>query len=178
MRKIVYYVACSLDGFIAGENDDVSDFTYNGDGVDKYLADLKGFDTVIMGRKTYEFGYNYGISPGQPAYANMKHYIFSNKLHFDNPHHDVQVKKMDIREIETIQKEEGTAIYLCGGGQFAAWLLEYKKIDTLKLKVNPLLLGKGIRLFAGSTAKYKLRLLDTQDYDNGLQIMTYDIIYP
>ena len=50
-------------------------------------------------------------------------------------------------------------------------------IDTLKLKLNPLILGKGIRLFGNSNSNYKLELLETADYENGLQIMTYNIIY-
>ncbi len=67
MKKIVYYVASSLDGFISGPNDDISMFQTAGLGVEKYLSDLQNFGTVIMGRKTYEFGYLYGLHPGQPA---------------------------------------------------------------------------------------------------------------
>jgi dihydrofolate reductase len=52
MRKIVYYVASSLDGFISGPNDDISGFVGTGNGVKKYLSDLLNFDTVIMGRHT------------------------------------------------------------------------------------------------------------------------------
>jgi dihydrofolate reductase len=59
MRKIIYYVAIFIDGYISGPDGDVSMFTANGDGVNQYLADLNEFDTVIMGRKTYEFGYKY-----------------------------------------------------------------------------------------------------------------------
>lgn len=57
MRKIVYYVASSLDGFTSGLNEDVSGFIPTCHGVDQYLADLAHYDTVIMGRRTYEFGY-------------------------------------------------------------------------------------------------------------------------
>ncbi len=67
MPKIVYYVASSIDGFIAGVNDDISGFVPGGSGVEKYLSDLKSFKTVIMGRRTYEFGYQFGLEPGQPA---------------------------------------------------------------------------------------------------------------
>jgi dihydrofolate reductase len=155
MRKIVYYVASSIDGFISGLNDDISGFIGKGNGVEKYLADLANYDTVIMGRNTYEFGYKYGLQPGQPAYPHMKHYIFTNNL----------------------KMHEGADIYLCGGGQFAGWLLDNKKIDTLKLKLNPLILGQGKKLFGNSNSKYKLELLETSDYENGLQIMTYNICY-
>ncbi len=177
MRKIVYYVASSIDGFISGLNDDISGFVASGDGVDRYLSDLANYDTVIMGRSTYEFGYKYGLQPGQPAYPHMKHYIFSDNLKLENPSPQVQVKKLDINEIESLQKQAGTDIYLCGGGQLASWLLDNQKIDLLKLKLNPLILGEGIKLFGNSVKKYTLQLLDTTKYENGLQIMTYQIKY-
>lgn len=177
MRKIVYYVASSIDGFISGLNEDISGFVSGGNGVDKYLADLANFDTVIMGRSTYEFGYKYGLQPGQPAYPHMKHYIFSNSLKLENSDPRVQVKKLDLNEITKLQKKKGTDIYLCGGGQFAGWLLDHQKIDILKLKLNPLILGEGIKLFGNSTSKYRLDLLDSSTYENGLQIMTFSVIY-
>ena len=177
MRKIVYYVAISIDGFISGLNDDISGFVGTGNGVDKYLADLANFDTVIMGRNTYEFGYKYGLRPGQPAYPNMKHYIFTDNLKLENLSKQLEVKNLDLTEIDKLKMHEGTDIYLCGGGQFAGWLLDNKKIDTLKLKLNPLILGQGIKLFGNSNSNYKLELLETADYENGLQIMTYNIIY-
>lgn len=177
MRKIVYYVASSLDGYICGLNDDIGGFIATGNGVDKYLSDLSNFDTVIMGRRTYEFGYKYGLQPGQPAYSGMKHFIFSNNLVLENPDPKVQIKKMDISEIENLQKQEGTDIYLCGGGQFAGWLLENQKIDILRIKLNPLILGNGIKLFEQCTKKYKLHLSDTKEYEHGLQIMSYGIDY-
>lgn len=179
MRKIVYYIASSIDGFISGLNDDVSGFIYTGNGIDKYLNDLKSFGTVIMGRATYEFGYKYGAVPGEPspAYPHMKHYIFSNNLKLENSNPNVQVKNLDIIEIDKLREEKGTELYLCGGGQFAGWLLENKKIDILKLKLNPLILGEGIKLFGNSSHSYKLELTNTGNYENGLQIMTFNIIY-
>jgi dihydrofolate reductase len=177
MKKIVYYVASSVDGFISGLNDDISGFVGTGNGVDKYLADLANFDTVIMGRNTYEFGYKYGLQPGQPAYTHMKHYIFTDNLKLENLSTQVEVKNLDLTEIDKLKMHKGTDIYLCGGGQFAGWLLDNKKIDTLKLKLNPLILGQGIRLFGNSNSKYQLELLETSEYENGLQIMTYNIIY-
>jgi len=177
MRKIVYYVASSLDGFISGPNEDVSGFTSTGNGVDQYLKDLAEFDTVIMGRRTYEFGYNYGMEPSQLAYPHMRHVIFSNTLKLENPDPKLEVKPLELEEITNLQNGEATDIYLCGGGQFAGWLLENEKIDILKVKLNPLILGDGIRLFGDSTKKHQLHLLDTTLYDNGLQIITYRIDY-
>ncbi len=179
MRKIIYYVASSVDGFISGVDDAVSGFVHEGNGVDTYLNDLKAFDTVIMGRSTYEFGYKFGVQPGQPSpvYAHMAHYIFSDSLAFDTSSEQVQVKKVQLAEIETIRAMAGTDIYLCGGGQFAGWLLDHQQINTLKLKLNPLLLGAGVKLFGDSKKEYTLQLVESERYDKGLQIMTFDILY-
>jgi dihydrofolate reductase len=177
MRKIVYYVASSIDGFISGYNNDISGFVTEGNGVSQYVKDLANFDTVMMGKNTYEFGYQYGLKPGQPAYPNMNHYIFSNSLVFENADPKVHVKKIEIKEIDNLKNQTGTDIYLCGGGTFAGWLLDHQKIDILKLKLNPLILGEGIRIFGKSSKKYSLQLVDTGRFENGLQINTYQIKY-
>jgi dihydrofolate reductase len=175
MRKIVYYVATSLDGFICGQNEDISQFVGEGNGVDQYLKDLSDYDTVIMGRNTYEFGYKFGLKPGQRAYPHMEHYIFSNTLKFDNPDSNVQVCPIELHEVEKLKNKSGTDIYLCGGGTFAGWLLDNDLIDTLKIKLNPIILGTGVRLFGNSSKILKLELTDSNKYEGGLQIMTYQI---
>jgi len=175
MTRIVYYVASSIDGFIAGQNDDISDFAAGGKGVDKYLTDLQDFKTVIMGRRTYEFGYQYGLEPGRPAYPHMEHFIFSDTLKLDNLSETVHIEKKSIDRIKEIKESAQSDIYLCGGGEFAGWLLENGLIDQLKLKLNPIILGNGIRLFGKSKTKAKWNLKDTESYDKGLQILTYDI---
>lgn len=178
MRKINYYVASSLDGYISGINDDISGFIGSGNGVDKYLADLNDFETVIMGRNTYEFGYKYGLIPGKPAYPHMDHYIFSKTLSFENPDEKVKViNDLDIEEITKIKKNSKSDIYLCGGGVFAGWLLDNEMIDILTLKVNPLILGQGVKIFGNSTKTFQLNLMQKESYEKGLLINTYEIKY-
>lgn len=173
MKKIIYYVASSLDGYIAGENDDISKFILQGEGVEKYQSDLASFLTVIMGRKTYEFGFQYGLEPGQPAYPNMEHHIFSNSLKIDNLSETVKIEKLSIEKVNEIRQNAKTDIYLCGGGQFAGWLLENGLIDQLKLKLNPIVLGSGTRLFGSSTANESWELTEKESFSDGLQILTY-----
>ena len=127
--KIVYYVASSLDGFIAGVNDDTSQFVSQGKGVEKYKSDLTNFETVIMGRKTYEFGFRFGLEPGQPAYPHMKHFIFSDTLKVDTLSESVHIEKPSVHIVNEIRQNAKTDIYLCGGGQFAGWLLDNGLID-------------------------------------------------
>lgn len=174
MKKIIYYVASSLDGYIAGENDDISKFILQGEGVEKYKSDLANFGTVIMGRKTYEFGFQYGLVPGQPAYPNMEHHIFSNSLKIDNLSEFVKIEKLSISKVNEIRQNAKTDIYLCGGGEFAGWLLENGLIDQLKLKLNPIVLGSGTKLFGSSTASESWELTSTESFTDGLQILTYD----
>jgi dihydrofolate reductase len=177
MRKIVYYVAASLDGYIAGPGEDISGFVGGGNGIDKYRNDLLAYDTVIMGRNTYEFGYKFGLKPGSPAYPHMKHYIFSNSLQLPVREANIFIKAVDLREVQAIREQPGPDIYLCGGGRFAGWLLDHQQIDILKIKLNPLILGGGVKLFGASQKQYKTALEDTATYENGLQIMTYKLLY-
>lgn len=177
MKKIIYYVATSLDGYIAGRNHDISGFVGDGNGVEKYLNDLREYGTVIMGRITYEFGYQYGLTPGQPAYPHMDHYIFSESLSFDTKAANVHVKKPTLTEVDLIKESAKTNIYLCGGGTFAGWLLEHERIDQLILKINPLVLGDGIKIFGNSQVGCNLQLTSSKQYDRGLMINTYNIEY-
>jgi len=173
--KIVYYVASSLDGYIAGPDDDISRFALEGEVVERYQSDLKAFETVVMGRRTYEFGYRYGLSPGQPAYPHMKHHVFSDSLHFDSPAESVQIENRSIDRVREIRDGSPTDVYLCGGGQFAGWLLEHHLVDVLKVKLNPIVLGGGTRLFGSTTAQASGDLIEQEAFRGGIQILTYQL---
>lgn len=83
---------------------------------------------------------------------------------------------MNIERIQEIKEHSPTDVYLCGGGQFAGWLLDHGHIDILKLKVNPIILGDGIPLFGNSKTNARMNLAESTSYDNGLQIATYELI--
>ncbi len=174
MQRIVYYVAVSLDGYIAGPDNDISAFVQQGPAVDQYFADLQQFQTVIMGRKTYEFGYQFGLEPGQPAYPHMHHYIFSSSLSFTSPHEKVEVIPYELDALERVRSEATTDIYLCGGGTFAGWLLNEGVIDRLKIKLNPIVLGGGTPLFSGISESHRWQLSERMSFEDGLQFLTYE----
>ena len=176
--KIVYYVATSIDGFIAGLEDDVSSFLYEGDGVERYKSDLLTFDTVLMGRKTYEAGLKLGLQPGKKAYPGMKHYIFSSALQLENPEEGVYVRNLDQKTISAIKSASTKDIYLCGGGELAGWFLQHGLIDEVRLKVNPIILGKGIKLFNGLNHTKLLHLTTHEFFDEGMMLLSYDVIKP
>ena len=177
MRKIVYYVASSIDGFIEDSNKSWDKFIHEPSIVDFYLNDLKNYHTTIMGRNTYEIGYKYGLKPGQAAYPHMQHYIFSNRLTFKKPDRNVDVVVPDLNFIQDLKEQEGSDVYLCGGGMFAGWLLDNELIDVLRLKLNPVIFGGGTRLFGSSSKSSFLDLKESLDFENGFKILTYDIKY-
>lgn len=177
MRKIVYYVAMTLDGYICGPDENIEGYIGQGSGLDQYLSDLKKYDTVIMGRKTYEFGFKFGIIPGALAYEHMDHYIFSNTAVYPDSHEKLKIVKPEVHIIEDLKNGDGTDIYLCGGGIFAGWLLENKLIDDVIVKLSPKIYGDGKRLFGESKTEVKLKLLDHSTHDFGLIFLSYKVLY-
>ncbi|WP_437318914.1 dihydrofolate reductase family protein [Sorangium sp. So ce385] len=177
MRKIVYDVAVSLDGFISHEDGSVDGFLMEGEHVAEYVERLKGYGTVLMGKRTYEWGYPFGLVPGKRAYPHMEHYIFSRTLRFDEGAEVQVVDRDEVAVVEGLKASPGADIYLCGGGAFAGFLLDHALIDQLVLKLNPIVLGHGVRLFGGSTRKVALALVGSKPYANSAQLLRYDVKY-
>ena len=191
MRKLTYYVACSVDGYIAhtdGSHDGFSqDREYFADifaafpeTVPSHLRDVMGvhaenkwFDVVLMGRKTYEVGLKEGVTS---PYSHMKQYLFSRSMQA-SPDDDVELVSDNAIELVTSLKEEsGKGIWLCGGGNLAATLFAHHLIDQLILKVNPFLMGAGIPLFSGVIQQTALELTSRKIYDNGVLLLHYRVI--
>ena len=186
MRRLVYYVACSVDGFIAREDGSfdfvLPDGEHLRDLVRRFPETVPGhlrnaldvtagnqyFDTVLMGRATYEVGLNLGVTS---PYPHLNQYVVSRTM-VESPDPEVHLVHHDpVALVRQLKQEEGKDIWLCGGGQLAAALLP--EIDELILKINPVLLGTGIPLFAGGPYQAALDLLDTQTYANGFVAARY-----
>jgi dihydrofolate reductase len=166
MRKIIYHVGTTLDNFICGEDGSIGGFLADGDHIPDYLESLKNYDTVLMGKSTYEFGYGYGLKPGMAPYPAMKNYVFSRSIAIDAPIDDrlTIVRGDSISFINALKNTEGKPIYL-----------DNALIDSLIIKLNPVLLGRGIRLFERSRRQVDLTLTDTKVYNSGVVLLTYAI---
>lgn len=179
MRKLVYYIATTIDNYIAREDESVEGFLFEGAHIPDYMSSLNDYDTVLMGRKTYEIGSRYGVQPGQPSptYAHMMQYVFSQSMeHYQHP--QLQVIRDDAATfVEQLKQQSGKSIYLCGGGELAASLLEHQLIDELYLKVHPVAFGKGIKLFGSSQKEFALSLNHTKVYCNGVIYSNYAVRY-
>ncbi len=177
MRKIIYHVAATLDGFIAHPDGRIDGFAHEGDHVAEYLTQLQAYDTVIMGRKTYEFGYAYGLEAGKAAYPHMQNYVFSSSIPVESSDEKlVIVRENALEQIIALKQEEGSPIYLCGGGAFAAFLLQEKQVDELLLKQSPMLFGSGIPLFTALPETLHLEFLSSKAYESGVLLNHYRIL--
>ena len=169
MGHLVYDVAVSLDGYISGPDGDISAFPSTGDHVDAYFERLQHYGTTVMGRNTYEFGYAYGLKPGQRAYPHMRHVIFSAGIALPQDS-DVHVERDPARwlsVIDTLKEETDHDIYLCGGGRFAGFLLEHERIDRLVVKLAPVIIGGGVPLFE-SAARASFAASSAHRHDSGV----------
>lgn len=167
MQPIIYDVAVSLDGFICAPDGDVSAFAHDGPVVEDYRSRLTEYAVAIMGRRTYEFGYAYGLRPGQNPYPHMSSIVFSRSLELPSDR-SVEICQAHARdEVLRLKSNAAGPIYLCGGGRFAGWLLKERLIDRIILKRAPLVLGGGVSLFVGTGVAASLKRVASRPYENG-----------
>ena len=190
MRKLVYYVATTLDGYIAGpEGGDPSGADYfpiTPDVIqfiiEQYPETLPGparaalgiddpgqvFDTVLEGRASYEIGLAAGLTN---AYPHLRHLVFSTTLESDDP--CVEIVRSDaLDRVRTLKAEEGKDLWLVGGGTLAHSLLP--EIDRLVLKQNRSVIGSGIPLFNGPFQPHMFKPVDDTLLDSGMRVLIYD----
>ncbi|MGA7149762.1 MAG: dihydrofolate reductase family protein [Microbacterium sp.] len=190
MRKLVYYVATTLDGFIAGpDRGDPSGedfFRITPDLVQFIAANFPetlpaparqalgvdgpaaAFDTVVEGRQSYQLGLDAGMTN---AYPHLRHVVFSRTMTSPDP--GVEVVGSDPAAfVRDLKGQPGMDIWLVGGGKLAAALLP--EVDRLVLKQNPSIIGSGVPLFDGPFAPSLFRRVDSVDLDGGVRVVTYD----
>lgn len=193
MRELTYYVGCSLDGFIAHPDGSHDGFSQNGEYLSELFADfpetlpthLRGamgiqaenqrFDTVLMGRKTYEVGLRQGVTS---PYAHLRQYLFSRSLPASPDQAVILVSDSAIAQVSSLKAENGKGIWLCGGANLAAALFAARLIDRLIVKVNPFLMGAGIPLFAQTIPQTALELTDSKNYLGGVVRLHYRVGNP
>lgn len=170
MRKLIYHVAATVDGFIAREDGSFDCFPAEGDHIADYLTSLETYDTVLMGRSTYEVGFKLGVTN---PYPSMKSYVFSRTMK-RSPDDAVELVTEDpVHFVAGLKAEPGGDIYLCGGGVLAAQLLDAALIDEVIVKLNPLLVGGGIPIFQTLRQPTDLELIEVKKYESGVVRLSY-----
>lgn len=157
MRPVYFYGAMSLDGYLADEHDGLQ-WLFDTDlaGVSTYPNFEAQIDTLVMGRTTYDETRK--ILGDAPFYPGKQKVIFthaSRASQFDTEFVSGEV----VPVVERLRRQAGTGIWIVGGGQLVATLLEAGLIDDLWIQIAPVLLGRGKRLFPEGDYSQRLNLI-------------------
>lgn len=170
-RKVILYISCSLDGFIAKPNDDLSFLSIvQEDGEDYGYQDfVNTVDTVILGRKTYDWVM--GQVPVFP-HADKTAFVITRQAQasIGNTH----FYSGNLKELVTkLKAEEGKHIFIDGGAEIVNELLKDHLIDELIISVIPILVGNGTKLFKDGRPEQLLELVSTKQFPKGLVQLHY-----
>ncbi len=171
-RKVFLFIAMSLDGYIAG-NDDNIDFlsTVEVPGEDYgYAAFQQEVDTVIWGRKTYD-----KVLTLDPQFSHKdKRCIVLSRTRRGRDNH-VEFYNGPVTElIDSLKTQEGKNIYCDGGGEVIHELLQHGLIDRMIVSVIPYLVGNGVHLFKGGRPEQVLKLTRSLTFPSGLIQLWYE----
>lgn len=187
MRNLVYYIATTLDGFIARRDGSFDDFPWN----DEFIGHLqetypetfpapmrpqatraenRAFDAVLMGRRTYEVGARQGLTS---PYPTLDQYVVSTTLEQSLDPAVALVSKDVAAFVADLKAAPGKDIWLCGGSLLATTLFENQLVDRVILKLNPVLFGAGIPLLARDLATVALTLESSRVFASGHALLEY-----
>ena len=189
MRPLIYYIATTLDGYIAHPDGSFDGFSWDEEFIAGLFAsfpetlpvhirgeaareDNKWFDTVLMGRKTYELGVQAGVTS---PYPTLDQFVISRSMKESLDPAVTLVKDGVEHLVRELKEDEGKAIWLCGGGELAGTLMRAGLIDQLIIKLNPVVFGDGIPLFTGKVDMTQFKLTDSQVFGSGQVILYYEV---
>ena len=169
MRRIRYQVACSLDGYIA-DTQGGSDWIVEEPSID-FGALFAQFDTLLMGRKTYETTAR--MSGG--GFFGKEVVVVSRSLKPEE-HRNVSVISDDLEaRVTELRERPGKDIWLFGGGELFRSLLELGLVDTVEPAIIPILLGGGTPFLPETVARTRLVLTAHRLFPSGIVWLEYAV---
>ena len=167
MRKIILYIATSLDNYIARKNGSVDWLFHDQDY--GYKEFYNSIDTIIMGNNTYTQILEFGDFP----YKEKTNFVFTrNKTLLKTKY--VRFISQDIKSFMVKLKEiKGKNIWLVGGSQINTLCLNNSLIDEMIIFIHPIILGEGIPLFSEKYNQNTLKLIETKEFSSGLVQLSY-----
>jgi dihydrofolate reductase len=191
MRKLIVLTFVSLDGVMqapGGPEEDPTGGFKHGGWVAGYFDDFLGkvivkqmrkpFD-LLLGRKTYEIFAAYwpyvktNEDPIATGFNNAKKYVASRTLRKLDWSNSELIKGDVAKEVKKLKEQDGPEIQVYGSGDFIQTLLKHDLVDELRLKIFPITLGRGKRLFAEGTITAGFKLLESEVSPSGVIIATY-----
>ena len=186
MRKLIFFMHTSLDGFVAGLNGEMNWIHIDETMFDFVATVTDKADTALYGRVTYEMMQNYWPTAGEKPNASKhdkEHSAWYNKVSKVVLSKTLSEKGLNNTKvigdhladnIHEIKKQEGKNILIFGSPRASHALLSEGLIDEFWLFVNPLLLGKGSPLFKGVSETTKLKLIETKTFSSGVIALHYE----
>lgn len=169
MRRVRYSVAMSLDGYIAGPNGEADWIVMDPD-ID-FRALMTSFDTMLMGRKTYEAARGQG-----GAMPGMSVYVFSRTLSQEDCS-GVVICDDPAATVAALKAQPGKDIWLFGGGVLFRSMLELGLVDRVEVGVIPVLLGAGRPLLPETQTRSNLQLASHKLYPKtGVLMLDYEVV--
>jgi len=172
MRKVIYGGACSLDGFFAGPNDEI-DWLHMSKDVQAVMAkSWATVDTVLTGRKTWEFAKKMG---GGPAMPGIKGYVLSRTLKSIDDKGSELVNTDAGEFVRKLKVQPGKDMIVMSGGNLASSLLAAGVVDEIGMNIHPLLLGAGVPAFMDAGTRVNLKLKECRPMAGDCVLVTYTV---
>ncbi|MCG3088925.1 dihydrofolate reductase family protein [Sporosarcina cyprini] len=167
-RNVVLFIASSLDGYIATKDESLEWlFSVEGEGDNGFSEFYDTVDTVIMGKRTYDWIMNQDLK--EFPYVNKDCYVFTRSVVEDTE--NVKFVRGDLPKlINELKNQEGKNIWLVGGGELLQTFLEEKLVDELIVTVAPAVLGKGIPLFREGDYQLNLSMKSVRTFNQFVEI--------
>jgi dihydrofolate reductase len=162
-RKVIVFIASSLDGYIATEDDSLEWlFKVEGEGDNGYAEFYETVDTIIYGRRSYDWVQK--MLPGENPYPGKKSYVITQSAYTEDE--NVEFYKGDLVDlIQTLNSAQGKNIWLMGGGNLIAQFIKKNLVDEFIITIAPTLIGKGIPLFKEQEVTCELELLSVRRFN-------------
>lgn len=155
-RKVVCYIAASLDAYIATEDDSLEWlFKVEMDGDAGYAEFMETIDTVVMGRRTYEWVME--MEKGKFPYEDKECYVFSSRP-AKSSEHAIFTNEDVPSFVERLRKRQGKNIWVVGGSLLLEAFLRERLVDEFIISIAPTLIGRGIPLFQNLDAEIEYEL--------------------
>ena len=177
MRKVVLYIAMSLDGYIADKDGGVSWLSGDGsktENASSYDSFVQTVDTVIIGYTTYH-QITTELSPDIWPYDDKMSYVITHKK-LENKENIVFSDNLP-ELITKLKNEDGKDIWICGGAGIVNQLIDLNLIDRFCITVIPTILGNGIKLFSKHNEETKLKFVSSYGY-HGMIDLVYELHFP
>ena len=183
-RKLILSMQITLDGYVAGPNDEADWLIISDDDWTDLFKDLNSADTYLLGRKMYPVYSKYWQSvlhnpdsdPNELKFAKLadktQHIVFT-KGDFKPDWKNTRVAHDLPGEVTRLKKENGKNIIAWGGANFAFNLIELGLVDEYRFELNPTILASGKALFNNLEQRKKLTLIDSKPLKSGLIILRY-----